>query len=316
MLALSAVAVCGAGCAQSVRISQIPEDRSRLPERVRRIVVAPFQGDASWAPETARSMADAIRRSYPRLKGPAVISPDDLTDAKPPGTAGEAVTVGQTADADAVVYGRLTITVLRPNLPEPDPQREPGRAGRGDPDAGAVVSVRLEATLMDVGTREVYSRIDSSLSRRPDAAGPAGSPEAIPLERRPRRGTALSLSEVTADLVAQLGRRFVESFTGSPPPVSADLAGTDHVFGGEGRRFVSEGRLALGIETYRAALRFKPDDAPSLYNLGVLYEALDQPAEAMPYYEAALRQDPENKSYRAARDRIFPRVRGGPREGR
>jgi hypothetical protein len=317
--ALAAAAVA-AGCHPSVSVGEIPQDRRRLPERVVRILVAPFGGDPDWSRPASEMLVEGLRE---RLKPPRrgrfgappenaagtellIIGPGDLPEPPLPGrerrrfTEQAAFDLARTVRADAVIYGNVEVIPFRPE-------------GLPRDEAPVSVSVLWEATMVDTATREVYAHALRSESRRPDAAESSGRPESLQLDRRPRRERPRELSEVSAGLLLELTNRFISEFADPGKPARARVADTPNIYGREAARFLADGKVDQAIDTYRRALRLHPGDPRTLYNLGVLYEHRNDPVSASRYYEAALAADPDDEQIKDARARVFDRVRAGPR---
>src|SRR5436309_1100316 len=115
------------GCT-AIPVGEVPEDRTRLPDRVKTILVAPFMGNEEWARRASETIiTDLARRERKRRKitflGPRDLIPRHSAGREPqfptpPRTVEEAARMGRAADADAVLFGRLTITILRPEKSE------------------------------------------------------------------------------------------------------------------------------------------------------------------------------------------------------
>jgi len=320
--------LCAAlGC---VPVAQVPQEEDRLPRRVRRIAVAPFVGSEQWTDRAATILdvemsrlgidptgtraAAAIgpqldkNRNAPQgvvVREYEIVGPEGLAarlgnSATAPRTIDEASDLGKSVSADAVLYGRINVTVLRPeNIPEDQ--------------APPAAAVQWEATLIDPHTREVFAHLHASLARRPDLAAAAGLPDVLKLDRFARREKPQTLEEAIDEMIGDVTRRFVDTMVRPDDDDVAYIFSNKNVYGKVARYFLFDHRIDQAIDLYRRAVRIRPEDDGSLFALGVLYEKLNDPVEAMNWYEAALRLKPDDWFYRDGRDRVFARVRSGPR---
>ncbi|HEY0701984.1 MAG TPA: rhomboid family intramembrane serine protease [Candidatus Acidoferrales bacterium] len=67
---------------------------------------------------------------------------------------------------------------------------------------------------------------------------------------------------------------------------------------------MQDGNYADAVRWSLDSLRYRPNDAPTWYNLGVAYENLGQSDQAYSAYDKAAKLDPNNTDYEKARDDI------------
>lgn len=108
---------------------------------------------------------------------------------------------------------------------------------------------------------------------------------------RPKHRICLLLSLALGLLLISPLPAAAESFSGSPGGASVDKA---KVYEAQAERFTEKQKYTAAIKAYRSA--FALDPSPGyLYNIGVSYLRLGNPAEALGHFSEYLRREPKPK---------------------
>ena len=280
----------GCGCETAVRISHVRGAGLEVPASVRRLAVVVFSCDSVTPPGPGRALCNdlAALLADPPGRYDLVSLASPALPGSPLGP-GEARRLAKRENADAVLYGSITVAVSKTASPRPETS-DPTRS-KIDSAVGEVVDCRVSVRFaMDevASGRTIASVLLTKSDRVTDGPPGAGDRTVRDLLRR-----------CSAEFVRMIG----------PPRVDfmVVLDASDVTIIARGNALARDKKYAEALDCYTAALAREPGDAAAAFNAGVMYERQRRCVEALAMYDRAFALVAMEK-YDRARRRVSDRA--------
>lgn len=299
---------CGGGEEITLTYERTPE--YKIPPEVRRVAVAEFGGQTSqdrrWGDIASDELAHALdeyNRQYDRY---------ELVDRKRLGgimderdlqlaisDTSSAVEMGEIADVDAIIYGSVRVNTRdeRGTRTAFDPLRQSTKTVHY---TRRYCMASVNFTMDDVRTSKTLATV--TVTREFDSEDDEGSSKMVK-----HLGFSGDGPPPTDQIVSGLISECVETFVAKISPhhvvVTEELAGGKCDAAKHGNEFAVSGEYAEALELYERAIETNPDDHGSMFNAGLMCEAMGRFDQAERYYDRALDLEVDKK-YIQARKRV------------
>ncbi|MGC9454610.1 MAG: tetratricopeptide repeat protein [Phycisphaerae bacterium] len=299
---------CGGGEEITLSYERMPE--YNIPSDVRRVAVAEFGGqtaeDRRWGDIASDELAAALdeyNREYKRYelvdrkRLGAIMDERDIQLAI--SDTSSAVEMGQIAEVEAIIYGSVRVNTRdeRGTRTAFDPLRQSTKTVHY---TRRYCMASVNFTMDDVSTSKTLATV--TVTREFDSEDDEGSAQMVKY-----MGFSGDDLPPTDQIVSQLISECVDTFVAKISPhrvtVTEKLSGGKSDVAKDATEFAVSGEYAEALELYERAIEINPDDHGSMFNAGLMCEALGRFDQAERYYDRALELEVDKK-YIQARKRV------------
>jgi tetratricopeptide (TPR) repeat protein len=308
---LSVVLVAGCGGGEKITLSYERPPEYDIPSGVQRVAVAEFGGqtreDQRWGEIASDELAHALdvyNREYHRYelvdrkRLGAIMDERDIQLAV--SDTSTAVEMGQIASVDAIIYGSVRVNT----------QDQHGTRRAFDPLRQSLKTVHytqrycmasVNFTMDDVRTSKTLATV--TVTREYDSEADAEGAAALARHVGFSGDGPPPTDQIVSGLIDQCVEAFVNKISPHRVVVTEELAGGKSDAAEQASEFAVSGEYAEALELYERAVAMNPDDHGSLFNAGLMCEALGRFREAERYYDRAI-DVKVDKKYILARKRV------------
>jgi tetratricopeptide (TPR) repeat protein len=314
---------CGEGKGE-IEISYTRPAQYDIPESVRRIAIAEFGGkstdDKRWgdiASDKLASTLDEYNKEFDRyqlvdrkrLKG--LMDERDLQMAI--ADTSSAVKIGKLAKVEAMIYGNVHVD-SRDERAERQVIDPIGQTTKTITYTKRYCIAAVNFTMDDINTGKTLATVtvtkEYDSEKKPSSGGGAVMKKAF--------GFGDTAPQATEDILNGLIGQCVEEFVAKISPHRVSFK--DKLEGGKseltktGNTLAASGEYKEALENYLQALESRPDDAGTLYDAALMYEALGKLKDAEKFYTRAIHVKAK-ESYVKARKRVRQEMAAGGNGG-
>jgi len=308
------------GCTGQTKLVKISYSRPaeyQIPVTVKRLAVAQFVGktneDARWAHVASDRLVGALNAAGKRDKRYELCRPKRLEaimdehGLAPIADADSARKLGRLADADAIIYGTVSVVVRDQRGKRKNFAAD---AGAEEPFLKRCCLVDIRFTMNDVDTGGTIAAF--AIPREYDSEKPGKRGQGVFDEvRSGRRGAGGpgSPQRVIRRLIGECVDAFVAKISPYYAQFTVELErGRDRIVR-KGNALAQAGQYDDALDCYEIALARKAEDHGATFNAGVIYEAKGDLEKAGEMYGRAFRLEPKEK-YAASRRRAARQLSG------
>ncbi|MFP3937931.1 MAG: tetratricopeptide repeat protein [Phycisphaerae bacterium] len=302
------VSGCGGGEEITLTYERMPE--YKIPSDVRRVAVAEFGGqtrqDQRWGDIASDELAHALdeyNRQYDRYelvdrkRLGAIMDERDIQLAV--SDTSSAVEMGEIADVDAIIYGSVRVNTRdeRGTRTAFDPLRQSTKTVHY---TRRYCMASVNFTMDDIETSKTLATV--TVTREFDSEDDEGSAKMVKHLGFSGDGPPPT-DQIVSGLISECVDTFVSKISPHKVVVTEELAGGESDAAKHGNEFATSGEYADALELYERAIETNPDDHGSMFNAGLMCEALGRFGEAERYYDRAIDLKVDKK-YILARKRV------------
>lgn len=317
-LVLVFLAGCGgdgaSGGKNSIEVVYNRPPEVEVPERVKKIAIAPFTGQTQREVRYGDVASDKLAGSLheynqkfqryqlvDRKRVAQVLAEQDMQKAI--SDSGTAVQAGKIANVDAIIFGDVKI----------DSQRIP--ATRRVPDPGSrsyfrtehytklKVTAIISFTMTDVQTTSMLATHTSTCTFDSDKQN-KGTGFARIVGMMGGSDEETPVIEAANLLIDQCVQQFVAQISPHEQKMAVKLEKGKTKAVSQGNKLAQSGDFQGAIDMYQEGLEEEPRDDGAKFNIGLMYEAMQDYPNARKYYDEAYRLNSDKESYVKARSRV------------
>lgn len=315
-VAVSVLLLTGCGEGKEITLSYQRPPEYDIPDRVQRIAVAEFGGqtrdDRRWGDIASDELAHALdvyNRTFHRYelvdrkRLGAIMDERDIQLAV--SDTSSAVKLGKIASVDAMIYGSVRVNTedQRGTRTAFDPLRQSTKTVYYT-QRYCMASVNF--TMDDVQTSRTLATV--TVTREYDSEAEDGGTEALTKRLGFSGEGPPPKDRIVHGLIEQCVEEFVNKISPHRVVVTETLEKGESEAAEQASEFAVSDEYAEALELYERAIELKPADHGSMFNAGLMCEALGRFEQAERYYDRAIDVEVDKK-YILARKRV--RQEGG-----